>query len=100
VLADVAKAPVAIEAVRRIDAIFDIEREINGLPAAQRVATRRAQVAPLVTKLERWMRGERGKLSRHADVAKAMCWSRPPLGWAKCSLGSEHWSRTTFGGYC
>jgi transposase len=72
VLADVAKAPLAIEAVRRIDAIFDIEREINGLPAAQRVAARRAQVAPLVAELERWMRGERGKLSRHADVAKAM----------------------------
>ena len=71
-LADVAKAPLAIEAVRRIDAIFDIEREINGLPAAQRVAARRAQVAPLVAELERWMRGERGKLSRHADVAKAM----------------------------
>jgi hypothetical protein len=72
VLADVAKAPLAIEAVRRIDAIFDIEREINGLPAAQRAAARRAQVAPLVAELERWMRGERGKLSRHADVAKAM----------------------------
>jgi transposase len=72
VLADVAKAPLAIEAVRRIDAIFDIEREINGLPAAQRVAARRAQVGPLVAELERWMRGERGKLSRHADVAKAM----------------------------
>ena len=36
VLADVAKAPLAIEAVRRIDAIFDVEREINGLSAAQR----------------------------------------------------------------
>ena len=37
VLADVAKAPLAIEAVRRIDAIFDVEREINGLSAAQRL---------------------------------------------------------------
>ena len=31
VLADYAKAPLALEAVRRIDAIFAIEREINGL---------------------------------------------------------------------
>ncbi len=38
VLADVAKAPLAIEAVRRIDAIFDVEREINGLSAEQRQA--------------------------------------------------------------
>jgi transposase len=37
VLADVAKAPLAIEAVRRIDAIFGVEREINGLAAEQRI---------------------------------------------------------------
>ena len=71
-LADVAKAPLAIEAVRRIDAIFDVEREINGLPAAQRHAIRQIRVAPLVASLEQWMRAERGRLSRHADVAKAM----------------------------
>ncbi|MBF6561438.1 MAG: IS66 family transposase [Candidatus Binataceae bacterium] len=72
VLADVAKAPLAIEAVRRIDAIFDVERDINGLPATQRHAVRQVRVVPLVTSLETWMRGERGRLSRHADVAKAM----------------------------
>jgi hypothetical protein len=72
VLADLAKAPLAIEAVRRIDAIFAVERDINGLPAAQRHAIRQVRVAPLVASLETWMRGARGKLSRHADVAKAM----------------------------
>src|SRR5206468_7296690 len=40
--------------------------------ADQRRAARQVRVAPLVTSLERWMRDERGKLSRHADVAKAM----------------------------
>jgi transposase len=72
VLAEVAKAPLAIEAVRRIDAIFDVEREINGLTAEQRLAIRQVRVAPLVMSLEEWMRAERGRLSRHADVAKAM----------------------------
>ncbi|HEX2943121.1 MAG TPA: IS66 family transposase [Rhodopila sp.] len=72
VLADVAKSPLAIEAVRRIDTIFDIERAINGLAAEQRRAVRQMRVAPLVASLEQWMRSERGKLSRHADVAKAM----------------------------
>jgi transposase len=72
VLADLAKAPLAIEAVRRIDAIFDVEREINGLSAEQRHAIRQVRVAPLVMSLEDWMRGERARLSRHADVAKAM----------------------------
>src|SRR5216684_506957 len=33
VIADTSKAPVALEAVRRIDALFAIEREINGHPA-------------------------------------------------------------------
>ena len=71
-LAEIAKAPLAREAVRRIDAIFDVEREINGLPAEQRLAVRKDQVAPLVSDLETWMRRERARLSRHAEVAKAM----------------------------
>jgi transposase len=71
-LAEVAKAPLAVEAVRRIDAIFDAERPINGLSAEQRLTVRRDRIAPLVVELETWMRAARGKLSRHADVAKAM----------------------------
>ena len=71
-LAQVARAPLAAEAVRRIDAIFDVERSINGLPAEQRLAIRQSHVAPLVADLETWMRGARGKMSRHAEVAKAM----------------------------
>ncbi len=65
-------APLAFEAVKRIDAIFDIEREINGRSIDQRVAVRRDRVAPLVSELETWMRQEYGKFSRHSDVAKAM----------------------------
>ncbi len=71
-LAQLARAPLAAEAVRRIDAIFDVERSINGLPAEQRLAVRRQHVAPLVTELETWMRASRGRMSRHAEVAKAM----------------------------
>lgn len=58
--------------MKRIDAIFAIEREINGLPADNRLALRRECTAPLVAALEVWMRSERGKLSRHSEVAKAM----------------------------
>ena len=71
-LAEVARAPLAAEAVRRIDAIFDAERAINGLPAEQRLAVRREHIAPLAAELEVWMREQRGRLSRHADLAKAM----------------------------
>ena len=65
-------SPLALEAVKRIDAAFDIERAINGETAERRHAERREQSAPLVADLENWMRTERARLSRHADVAKAM----------------------------
>ena len=65
-------SPLALEAVRRIDAIFAIEREINGHAAAERLAVRRVRIAPLITELEAWMRAERVRLSRHAESAKAI----------------------------
>src|SRR5207342_2896771 len=65
-------SPLALEAVRRIDALFEIERSINGETAEQRRAVRRELSAPLVTDLESWMREQRAKLSRGNDVAKAM----------------------------
>jgi hypothetical protein len=68
----VARAPLAAEAVRRIDMIFAAERAINGLPAEQRLAVRQQDIAPLVIELERWMRQTRAKLSRHNDLARAM----------------------------
>ena len=58
--------------MRRIDEIFAIEREINGLAAEQRLAVRRKRVTPLVDDLKAWMLTERARLSRHADIAKAM----------------------------
>jgi hypothetical protein len=72
VLAEVGRFPLALEAVKRIDAIFDVERKLNGQAIAHRVAARQERVAPLVAKLEAWMRTERARLSRHNDVAKAM----------------------------
>lgn len=65
-------SPLALEAVRRIDALFEIERAINGQSAEQRKAVRQERSAPLVADLEAWMREQRAKLSRGNDVAKAM----------------------------
>ena len=62
----------SLEAVSRIDALFDIEREINGLLADRARRGRAGARAPLVAALEDWMRAERAKLSRHAEVAKAI----------------------------
>ncbi len=65
-------SPLAFEAVKRIDALFDIEREINGMSAQERLAVRAERSAPVLAELEAWMREERARLSRHAPVAKAM----------------------------
>lgn len=65
-------SPLALEAVRRIDALFEIERGINGKCADERRAVRQELSRPLVADLEAWMRTERPKLSRGNDLAKAM----------------------------
>ncbi len=65
-------SPLALEAVRRIDALFEIERSINGQSAEQRRTVRQELSAPLVADLESWMREQRAKLSRGNEVAKAM----------------------------
>ena len=74
-LADVAKAlkaPLAIEAVRRIDRIFKAEREINGETAEVRLKRRRDDIRPLVDDLAAWMQAERPKLASANAVAGAM----------------------------
>ena len=49
-------SPLALEAVRRIDALFEIERSINGQSAERRRAVRQELSAPLVADLESWLR--------------------------------------------
>src|SRR6056297_592889 len=58
-------SPVALEAVKRIDAIFDIERELNGLDADARLAVRQKLSRPLLDNLHDWLQEERAQLSRH-----------------------------------
>ena len=62
----------ALEAVKRFDAIFEIERGINGLDADARRGVRQELVRPLVTDLHDWLRAERARMSKHNPVAKAI----------------------------
>jgi transposase len=71
-LAKLNKAPIAIEAVRRIDELFEIERTINGKTPEQRVAMRQEQSKPLVLALEAWLREQRDRLSSKSETAKAI----------------------------
>lgn len=65
-------SPVALEAVKRIDGLFNIEREINGLTADQRLERRHKESLPLVDDLQAWLQTERSKLSRSSPVAEAI----------------------------
>ncbi len=71
-LSDLKQAPSATEAVRRIDEIFAIEREVNSAAPNQRHVVRQEWLKPLVAALQGWTRTERARLSRHAGTAKAI----------------------------
>ena len=58
--------------MQKIDAIFAVERELNGLSAMERHAARQELVCPLVDALHSWLTEQRAKLSKHNPVAKAI----------------------------
>jgi transposase len=65
-------SPIAIEGVRRIDALFAIERSIKGRSPEERLAVRRAESRPLVDDLMTCMREQAARLSRGHDLVKAI----------------------------
>jgi transposase len=67
--------PIAIEAVRRIDLLFAIERELNGKPSTQRQHVRQQRSRPRVEALETWLREQYDRLSPASQVAKAIAYS-------------------------
>jgi transposase len=69
---EIALSPIAIEIVRRIDALFEIERSINGKSAEERLAVRRMLSRPLVDDLGLYMRAQLERLARGHDLAKAI----------------------------
>jgi transposase len=68
---DIPLSPIAIEVVRRIDALFEIERPINGRSAEERLAVRQTLSRPLVDDLHVYMREQAARLSRGHDLVKA-----------------------------
>jgi len=74
-LARINKAPIASEAVARIDAVFAIEREINGLAPQQRVGVRTKRCRPLVVALDAWFREQRARVSKNSETGKAIDYS-------------------------
>jgi hypothetical protein len=67
-----AGSEIAAEAIRRIGALYDIEREIRGKPPDPRCQIRQARALPLVDGLHSWLNQTLGRLSRKSDTAAAI----------------------------
>lgn len=65
-------SPIALDAVRRLAALFEIERAINGCSADERRAVRQERSKPLLDDMHDWLLRERESLSRSAEVLKPM----------------------------
>jgi len=74
-LARLNKAPIAAAAVERIDVLFAIEREINGLTPPERARVRQERSRPLMIELQTWLREQRARLSKNSDTTKAINYS-------------------------
>jgi transposase len=65
-------SPIALEAVKKIDEIFELERSINGLSAEQRRDARQGEIKPLVDNLHLWMKDQRSRVSSKTPLGKAL----------------------------
>jgi len=63
-------SPIALKAVRRVDALFEIERAINGRSADERRIVRQKRSKPLLVDMHDWLLHEREPLSRSSEVLK------------------------------
>lgn len=66
------RSPTALEALGRIGALYDIEREIRGHSAELRRAARAERAAPLLQQLHEWLQLQQSRLSAKAPLAAAI----------------------------
>jgi transposase len=66
------RSPIATEAVERIGALYEIEKEIRGRPPDARHEIRTARAKPLLLSMREWMESSLTKLSRKSDTTAAI----------------------------
>jgi transposase len=66
------KSPLAAEVLARIAALYAIEAEIRGQPAAYRQQVRQERSRPIAEALHNWLQVHIGRVSGTSDLAKAM----------------------------
>ena len=70
------KSPLAAEALQRIGALFDIERQINGQPPAERCRIRQIHARPLLDELAVFLDAASAKISGKSELATAIRYAR------------------------
>jgi transposase len=66
-------SPIASETIERIAAIYAIEQEIRGHPAAERCEVRRTPARPLIDQLHAWLEKKLSTLSRKSERPNCVC---------------------------
>jgi transposase len=66
------KTPIAIEALKRIAALYEIEARVRGKSAADRWIVRQAESKPLVIDLHTWFEAQLAKLPARGPLAEAI----------------------------
>ena len=71
-LAKSAPAPIAVEALKRIAELYEIEAEIRGKSADERRAARQEKTKPLVEALKTWLETNLAQLAGGSTIAQAI----------------------------
>ena len=66
------QSPIAAEALRRIAAIYAVEKEIRGRPPEQRLRARSAHAAPLMAELHEWLAATLKRVPGRSELAGAI----------------------------
>jgi transposase len=66
------QSPLALEALQRIAALYEIEAAIRGRPPDARLAARNDQSAPLFNALRQWLEKTQARIPGKSELAKAI----------------------------
>lgn len=69
-----AGSPIAEEALKRIAALYGIEKDIRGQGPERRRAVRQEQSVPLLDELKAWLCAQAARLSRKSEMGKAIAY--------------------------
>ena len=73
-IAKTGHSPIADAALRQIAALYQVEKQIRGLPAGQRLAARQRESAPLIEQMAEWLQTAQAGTSRKSPIGKALAY--------------------------